>query len=128
MLFRSFSRTVPGDHEVVSVSHVKGIAFFSASPLVLFVVIQPDEFLISISHGTDNQENAWFVLTNRRLLQKNGETNDYREFYLKDIKEYGIDRQKAELSIKTRTGETVTLKNVLGFPKKKYMDVLISSY
>jgi hypothetical protein len=88
---------------------------------------QPDEYLISMSQGDDNAENAWFVLTNKRLVQKDGETDDYSEFDLKDIAEYTIDKQKAELSLKTRSGQMVVLKRVSGFPMKKHIDVLISS-
>ena len=87
---------------------------------------QPDEYLISMSRGDDNAENAWFVLTTQRLIQKDGESNEYSEFNLKDIAAYDIDKQKAELSLKTRSGETVVLKRVSGFPMKKHIDVLIS--
>ncbi len=87
---------------------------------------QPGEFLVSMSLGAENADNAWFVLTNKRLLQKNGETNEYREFHLKDVKECSVDRAKSELCIKTRGGDTVTLKQVARFPKKHDLDVLAS--
>ena len=88
---------------------------------------QPDEYLVSMSRGDDNAENAWFVLTNKRLVQKDGETNEYSEFNLKDIADYDIDKSKAELRLKTRSGETVFLRKVSGFPMKKHIDALISS-
>jgi len=88
---------------------------------------RPDEYLISMSRGDDNVENAWFVLTNQRLVQKDGETNEYSEFHLGDIAGYEIDKPKAELSLKTRSGETFVLKRVVGYPMKKHIDALISS-
>jgi hypothetical protein len=87
---------------------------------------QPGEFLVSMSHGSDNTDNAWFVLTNKRLLQKNGETNDYHEFSLKDVEECVVDRSKMELCIKTRNGDPVILKQVARFPKKHDVDILAS--
>ncbi len=88
---------------------------------------QPDEYLITMSQGPSQAENAWFVLTNKRLVQKNGETNEYSDFPLPDIAEYAIDKAKAELSLKTRSGETVVLKQVSGFPMKKHVDALIAA-
>lgn len=88
---------------------------------------QPDEYLISLSQGGENTENAWFVLTNKRLVQKDGESNEYSEFILKDIAAYDIDKPKAEIRLQTRSGESFVLKNVSSYPMKKHMDVLISS-
>jgi hypothetical protein len=86
----------------------------------------PDEYLVSLSHGTSNKDNAWFILTNSRLIQKDGQTDEFREFELKDIQEYNVSRLKAEMNITKRSGEVVTLKKLSYFPGKKYVDFLIS--
>jgi hypothetical protein len=88
---------------------------------------QPDEFLVSTSLGVDASDSAWFVLTNKRLLQKDGLTGRYCEFNLPDIRECVVDRENSELRLKTRGDETVVLKNAARFPKKQHLDVLTSS-
>lgn len=95
---------------------------------VFFTRFKPrlGEYLISMSRGDDNAENAWFVLTNNRLVQKDGETNEYSEFDLGDIAEYQVDKEKAELKLKVRSGETIVMKKASGFPMKKHIDALIS--
>jgi len=83
-----------------------------------------DEFLVSLSYGYSRFKNSWFVLTNKRLIQKDGETDTLKEINLKNIKKYNIDKKLPGLEFSMNTGEIMVFKNVGYYPAKEYINFL----
>ena len=75
----------------------------------------PEEFLVGL-------ENRWFVLTNRRLIQRDGRDDRFKEVVLADVESYEIDG--AKMTFRMRTGEEVTFENVGALPGRD----LLSQY
>ena len=84
----------------------------------------PNEYLIGV--GNDSSGKAWFVLTNVRLIQKDGKTNGFTEIYLEQVQEYITKgTMTKELTFVLKTGQNVLFQKVAIYPSEEYVKKLI---
>jgi hypothetical protein len=80
-----------------------------------------NEYLVNLGEG------HWYVLTNLRLVQKDGRTHEYREVTLLDIAKYEIGQQKlATLTFTLKSGQTIQFFDTGSYPLHKVLTGLIS--
>ena len=86
------------------------------------------EFLVGVGDHSSGDERAWFVLTNLRLIQKDGTSNEFKSVTLADVDTFnisGIGTKK--LDIKMKSGGEVNFEKMLVFPDEGYLTKLIES-
>lgn len=76
-----------------------------------------DEILVAL-------DNRWFVLTNRRLVQKDGRDNRFKQVVLADVASYRIDG--ATLAFRMKSGEEISFENVEVLPGDALLSKVIS--
>jgi hypothetical protein len=98
---------------------------------VFFEDFQPleGEFLIGL--GFSKVENSpWFVLTNLRLIQRDGRNNEFKEVTLADVDTYQVKRKLTDtlllkvsdtLVFKMKSGNEISFKKTLNCPINKYL-------
>lgn len=77
---------------------------------------QPGEFLVS--HSSD-----WFVLTNLRLVQKDGKDNTFHEIPLAEVKSF--KSTSSTLMFELETGQLIELSKLSSMPKDEYLGEMI---
>ncbi len=83
-------------------------AFFTQLPAL------PGEFLVG--------RNDWFVLTNRRLIQKDGATGLYREVVLSNVASFDmIAAETGAFAFKLNSGEVLNFQGCSYYPKNEYL-------
>ena len=88
-----------------------------------FKDFQPLEGEFLVGRG----ESHWFVLTNLRLIQRNGSNNEFKEVTLADVDTYEIKQKKtATLVFKMKSGQVIVFEKAQSFPLPKYISELIS--
>lgn len=81
----------------------------------------PGEHLVGI--GESESAEPWFILTNLRLIQKDGVSSGFRALDLKDIQSYQFSGSwTKDLVFTLYSGETVRFTKVSLFPAEKYLD------
>lgn len=93
---------------------------------VFFLQFTPrsDEYLVSI--GDTNSGKGWFVLTNQRLIQKDGRDNSYKEIDLRDIKGYETSGTFTKrLVFQLSSGEAKEFSKVEIFPSESVLMTLV---
>jgi hypothetical protein len=92
-------------------------AFFETYPPL------EDEFLIGIGDLKTEKTPGWFVLTNQRLIQRDGRDNRFKEVFLADIDSY---EQKAgwsgSMEVRLKSGEEISFKKILMLVSKDYLN------
>jgi len=89
---------------------------------VFFKDFQPleGEFLVGLGEN-------WFVLTNLRLIQRDGRNNEFKEVTLADVDTYEIKQKKTvTLVFKMKSGQEILFEETQGFPLHKFISGLIS--
>lgn len=93
---------------------------------VLFDDFRPPkgEFLVGLGNLNNN---GWFVLTNLRLIQRDGRSDEFKEVTLADVDSYQIKGMtKKTLIFKMKSGEEITFGKVQMYPKDKFLSEVIS--
>ncbi len=81
----------------------------------------PGEYLLGI--GESESAEAWFILTNLRLIQKDGVSGQFKAIPLGDIESHQFTGTwTKELAFKLRSGDTVRFTKVALFPSEKYLE------
>ena len=77
------------------------------------------EFLITVGDTSSAANGDWFVLTNQRLIQKDGRDSSFKEVILSDVSAFEITGIRAKsLVFKMKSGGTVRLKKSKVYPSK----------
>jgi hypothetical protein len=85
------------------------------------------EFLVGMGEPEDSLGIGWFVMTNRRLIQKDGRDNQFKEVTLADVDKYKIKGANLKtMNFNMKSGEETTFEKVEMYPLEKYLDKLIS--
>jgi len=79
---------------------------------------RPDEYLVGVS--------GWFVLTNLRLVQRDGLSATFKEIQLKHLDSYRIKgRLVKTLRFKMKSGETIIFRQVQMYPKESILNMIM---
>jgi hypothetical protein len=102
---------------------IEGSSFF-----VLFTQFPPreGEFLV-LSYTLNDEllvESDWYVLTNYRLIQKDGTDNSYKEVVLADVDTFDI--KKKTMLFRMKSGEEVAFNRVAFCPPEVYLSHLLN--
>ena len=85
-----------------------------------------DEYMVGVGDSESGSDKGWFVLTNKRLIQKDGRDKVYKEIDLAKIDTYDMSgKWTKKMDFKLTSGETVDFEKVEMFPAKKYLDEMI---
>jgi hypothetical protein len=85
----------------------------------------PEEYLIQFDSNL-----SWFILTNLRLIQKDGGSKSFSEVALSNVDTYEITGGffSWKLTIKMKSGKTISFKQVKAYPQKQIMSWLLKNY
>lgn len=87
------------------------------------------EYLVATGDLQSGINPAWFFVTNMRLIQRDGESLEFKTIILDDISYYKIERDKHTktdtLHIGLKNGEQVYFKKVLLYMKEKWAEEII---
>ena len=90
---------------------------------------RPGEFLVGLGNHPTAKEPGWFVLTNLRLLQRDGATGDWWDVGLADVASLDCAGQgKKTLTFQMKSGEIVSLTGVDVYPKEKLLQDMIARH
>jgi hypothetical protein len=81
----------------------------------------PGEFLVGVGY-------RWFVLTNKRLIHKDGKTGEFREIPLADIAAYDVllDTQNTVIC-KLKSGEEIRFEDAKGYARADFMKKMLEA-
>lgn len=79
---------------------------------------QPGEFLVG--YYSD-----WFVLTNLRLVQKDGKDNTFHEIPLAEVKSFKSNARSGTLTFELETGQLIELSKLSYMPKDEFLGEMI---
>ncbi|MCD4781269.1 MAG: hypothetical protein K8S27_12085 [Candidatus Omnitrophica bacterium] len=83
---------------------------------------QPGEFLVGVGDEAGAKNPAWFILTNQRLIQRDGKDNTFKELVLSEIDSVAMKGiWNKTLRFQLRTGETKEFQKVTIYPDKKFL-------
>jgi hypothetical protein len=86
-----------------------------------------NEFMVGLGNSQAAKDNGWFLLTNLRLIQKDGVTNTFKEVLLSNVDSYKIKGfWSKNLTFKMKSGFEVNFDKVLIFPTNKFLDAMIA--
>ena len=85
------------------------------------------EFLVGIGDGEDAGPNrAWFLLTNFRLVLKDGRDNSFKEIKLADVDSFKTrGTWKKGLTFKMKSGAELDFEKLDIFPDEKFLSTII---
>jgi hypothetical protein len=91
---------------------------------VLFERFKPDpgEYLIALGMLKSDHNRPWFVLTSRRLIQRDGRDNEFKEVILAEVASYKVKaRMTDSLTFQMKTGRVIDFDKTLYHPNDKYL-------
>lgn len=84
------------------------------------------EFLVGLGNSESGTDRGWFVLTNLRLVQKDGRDNMYKEVKFDDVSTHAMSGTLSKtLTFAMRTGQIVDFEKVQIFPTEKFLSEMI---
>jgi hypothetical protein len=124
-LNKQFQQEAAGSYEdfVKRYPPLEGTALhvlFTQFPLLL------GEFMVGTRDSQSGRNKAWFVLTNLRLIQKDGASGLFRELRLGDIASFvkkGV--WTAKLTFQMKSGEEIVFEKVEIFPAEKFLNAAL---
>ena len=109
---------------------VKKYPPFEGSALrVFFEKFMPreSEFLIGVGNLQAGKNPGWFVLTNQRLVQRDGRDNEFKEVNLSGVDTYQIKGMSTKKMVfKMKSGAEINIEKVQMFPVDKFLKEAIS--
>jgi hypothetical protein len=85
------------------------------------------EFLIALGNRQVAKNCGWFVLTNLRLVQRDGRSNEFKEVALHEVDTYNFtDTLSTPLVFKMKSGENIIFEKVKMLPTDRYLSAAIS--
>ncbi|MCA9406094.1 MAG: hypothetical protein KC684_06120 [Candidatus Omnitrophica bacterium] len=101
---------------------------FEGSALdVLFRQFSPKEGEFMVGIGDDDKigNSAWFILTNQRLIQRDGISNNFREIKLEDIQSLKSGSKEGEMTLITKSGGEESFSKLGLYPKDEFITKLL---
>jgi hypothetical protein len=87
---------------------------------------RPGEFIIGIGNGTSSTDSAWFVLTNLRLIQRDGRDRSFTELDLADIHSFEFKgKWTKQMTFNMISGKPIDFAKVDIYPSEKFLTELI---
>ena len=83
------------------------------------------EYLIRLGNLAGSKQTGCFILTNLRLIQKDGKDNKFKEIELADIDTYKINAVKKTMQIEIKSGEKIVFEKLSMFPEDKFLSETI---
>ena len=84
------------------------------------------EFLVGLGN-LNTINNGWFVITNLRLIQRDGRDNAFRAVTLAEVDKYQTKGTTAKtLIFQMKSGEEITFEKVLMYPADKFLSAMIA--
>lgn len=102
--------------------------YYNNAIYIFFTQFSPleNEYLIANGDSDDLKESGWFIVTNKRIIQKQGTSKDFVEIYLSDIRNYkGEDAKTNSLNIELNTGNEVVVKDIKLYPNKEFINKIL---
>ena len=85
------------------------------------------EFLVGVGNLQTGKNPGWFVLTNQRLVQRDGRDDDFKEVMLADVDTYQIKGAAAKkMTFNMKSGAVIDFEKVQMYPTDKYLKYAIS--
>jgi hypothetical protein len=85
------------------------------------------EFMVGIGNLKTTNNSGWFVLTNLRLIQRDGRNDEFKEVILADVDSYQINGVNTKtLVFKMKSGGDITFEKVQMYPNDKFLSTLIA--
>jgi len=89
----------------------------------------PDgEFMIGVGNLQSGRDRGWFVLTNRRLMQRDGRDNVFKTMPLASIARYEINEATKSLHFTLKSGEHVAFAQVQMWPKADVITAVLAQF
>lgn len=86
---------------------------------------EPDEYLITVANAERTDQRGWFVMTNKRLILKDGRTGIYHAVRYADIAGFeSKGTMTKELRFDLKDGTSITFSKVGIYPKAKWLEKL----
>ena len=109
---------------------IKKYAPYEGSALrQLFGEFQPveGEFLVGVGNPPNVSNGGWFVLTNLRLLQRDGRDDRFKQVVLADVDTYETKGMTSKTIVfKMKSGEEISFDKVKMYPTDKFLSEVIS--
>ena len=84
------------------------------------------EFLVAVGNTDSSKNSGWFVLTNARLVQRDGRDNAFKEIAVADIESFEMKGTWTKtLIFKLKSGQTIDFEKVLLHPSEKILNEMI---
>ena len=115
---------IPYEKFVKKYRPVEGGALFA-----FFTQFQPneDEFLVGIGDTDSGSDRGWFVLTNQRLVQKDGRNKMFKEVILAGVNTFDMKGTWTKTMVfKMKSGGTIDFEKVAIYPSEKYISAAIN--
>jgi len=88
-----------------------------------------DEFLWGFGEYDYGTNRAWFIFTNKRLIQREGVDNTFKEIILSEVDEYKINPEdEIPLSFKMKSGDFIEFKSVKLYVSEEYLNKAIKEF
>ena len=85
------------------------------------------EFLVGLGNLQNASFPAWFVLTNLRLIQRDGRNDDFKEVDMGNVNTYKVSGINTKTMVfKMKSGEEITFEKVQMYPVDKFLSGVIS--
>lgn len=84
-----------------------------------------DEFLIATGNAPSGNPSGWFVLTNRRLVQRDGESKAFKEVVLADVDTHSL--KPKDLTFQLKSGEEIGFHGVALQPLGNILSAAITT-
>lgn len=124
-LNKDFAKEGKGSYD----DFVKTYLPYDGGSLHLFFTKYPpkeNEYLIGYGDTESGDDRSWFVLTNLRLIQKDGRDNSYKEIILDEVDSYEFSGSWTKiLKFNMKSGHVVDFEKVEIFPTESFLEFVV---
>jgi hypothetical protein len=85
-----------------------------------------EEFLVGVGNSDAVTERGWFVLTNQRLIQKDGRDNSFKEISLDDVDSYQVNGGGKPMVFTMKSGKVLDFDKVVLHPAKNILGATLA--
>lgn len=79
------------------------------------------EYLVGVGNLNNDIPPGWFVLTNFRLVQRNGKDNEYKEVVFSDVDSYRLNPTARTMVFTMESGEEVSIESMKMYPQGRFI-------
>lgn len=85
------------------------------------------EFMVGIGDSDKVKDSAWFILTNKRLFQRDGVDDSFKEINLAEVESFKLKGKLSKsIMFELKSGQTIEIPKVQIFPVEKILQETIS--